>query len=211
MHTLQPDPPAVPRWHQHDCAACGCAYRYRPPRPETSGAAPPCPQCGFAPAPTRRGRGRRLVVAGFAVVIATMGVGTVTASRMTPMRLSYLVAGAAVLAVAFHLVLSTMDPNSQRARNLRTARRQVSADRSQVVRSGRGRSHETRFPTAELSLIPYLCLAAVAVVTALAPVAVARVKGVRGDPGTPRAVGIDRPHPQQDQSCDGRAARNDGS
>jgi hypothetical protein len=111
---------------------------------------------------------------------------------MTAEGVAYLLAGAVVLLVLFHLALESVAPDTVRARRLRAARRQVSAGRAEVVRAGRGCGDEKLRRSRGAGLLPYLSLAAFAVVLAMSPVAVAGAKGVRGNPVAPRVVGPDR-------------------
>jgi hypothetical protein len=200
-HSGQPD---ALDWNQYDCAACGCVYRYHHPNRASErdeAAAEACPQCGLVPVPAaaRHQSSRQLVIAVFGGAVAFAGLWIATAGRMTPEGVAYLVAWAAVVLVLFHLAIASMDPNSYRARNLRAALRHVSAGRAQVLRAARVRGNETPPRTSNTGLVLYLSLAAVTVVIALAPVAVAGARGCRGNPVAPKMVGPDRvvqvPHP----------------
>jgi hypothetical protein len=111
---------------------------------------------------------------------------------MTAEGLSHLVAWAAVGLVLFHLALAAVDPNAFRARNLRAARRRVAAGRAQVLRAGRVRDGEKPPRASGTGLLLYVSLAAVTVVTSLAPVAVAGAKGCRGNRVAPKVVTPDR-------------------
>jgi hypothetical protein len=189
-------------WRLHDCVECGCAYRYLcvseisarggSPEEATTNAnlaaaraleenvqSQPCPQCGLVqPYMTAHKKYKRhLLYTVLAMAAAGAGLGVAVAGKVGGTGAGTLIAGAAVFAFVFHLLMALSNPNWSRARNLRFAQAEVAAKRMEVVRDGETDDDDPRTKIFGVGHVFYLILAAGAVVAGVAPVALAKMKG----------------------------------